>query len=378
MNPPVLYVDDDQSNLIIFESALEGIIPVLTAGSGPAALELMRKHEVAVLLTDQRMPGMSGVDLAEAVKNEFPHTVRMLITAYSDLNAAIEAINRGQIHLYLRKPWDARELRLSLEMARERYLVGNRVREMELRLASSERVYALGVIAAGITHEIRNPLGALQGNLEVAQGMLGELRSLLAQGGDIPAAEASRTLSGLDEVLADCRTASTNILEITRSMELTTRSTEAGSVDLGEVISLAERSLRAHVLKVANLDLELLPTCRVRGSRTRFGQVLMNLVLNAIEAMDPSRRLENRVVIRQFQSGDRIELEVRDNGPGIPADMLEKIFHPFFTSKPDGGTGLGLAISRQIVEELGGSLEVTSEVGKGSCFRISLPKLDAA
>lgn len=371
MSPPVLYVDDDRSNLVIFEAALEGILPILTASSGPAALELMREQEVAVLLTDQRMPGMSGVDLAEAVRNEFPNTIRMLITAYSDLNAAIEAINRGQIHLYLRKPWDARELRLSLEMARERYLIGQRVQDMELRLASTERLYALGVIAAGIAHEIRNPLGAIHANLEVARS------TLQALGGKLTDTEALAPLvRTLEETLEDCATATTNINEITRSMELTARSTEVSSVDLTEVISLAERSIRGQLHKVASLELELAHLPPVKGSRTRFGQVILNLLLNAIEAMDPRQKSKNVVRVRQFEVGRKVHVEVSDNGPGIPPEELEQIFHPFFTTKTSGGTGLGLAISRQIVEELGGTLQASSEPGRGTKFLITLPRAE--
>jgi len=372
VNPPVLYVDDDKSNLIIFEAALEGILPVLTASSGPAALEILRSREVAVLLTDQRMPGMSGVDLAEAVKNEFPNTIRMLITAYSDLNAAIESINRGQIHLYLRKPWDARELRLSLEMARERYLIEQRVREMESRLASTERIYSLGVIAAGIAHELRNPLGALQGNLDLGEDLLGKLRAAIAGRSD-----PGPILRQFEELFEDCRTASANLAEITTSMDLTARSSEEGLVDLSEVIHLAERSMRPQFMKVARLDLQLTPVPPVRGTRTRFGQVLLNLMLNAIEAMDPANLKQNRVIIRQYESSAGVHVEVDDNGPGLPEEMLTRIFDPFYSTKPDGGTGLGLAISRQIIDEAGGTIEATSEVGVGTRFLISLPKAES-
>ncbi len=370
MNLPILYVDDDPSNLVILEAALDGILPVLTVGSGPAALELMRSQEISVLLTDQRMPGMSGVDLAEAVKDEFPETIRMMITAYSDINAAIEAINRGQVHLYLRKPWDAREIRLSLEMARERYMVGRRLQEMERRLITSERVYSLGVIAAGLAHEIRNPLSALQTNLQLVAGCLEQVEAKLAAKGDDVLASA---LAELKEPLLDCEQASAAILEITRSVELTSRSEDRDLIDLGEVVSLAVRSLRPQLMRTAELDLQIPSLPMVRGSRTRLGQVILNLMLNSLEAMDPGRRRENRIWIRTSSAADELRLEIEDNGPGIPSDHLNRIFDPFFTTKSNGGTGLGLAITKRIVEEHGGSLQVRSETGSGSCFTITLP-----
>src|SRR5690606_22793753 len=179
---PVLYVDDDRANLVVFEATLEGALPIRTASSGTEALEILRSEEIAVLLTDQRMPGMTGVELAEQAKVEFPDMVRVLITAYSDLSAAVDAINRGQIHLYLRKPWEPRELRLALESARERYLTTRRMRELEKRLLATERVYALGVVAAGIAHEIRGPIGVLQTNVQVLRDALTELRASLSSG----------------------------------------------------------------------------------------------------------------------------------------------------------------------------------------------------
>lgn len=370
MNHPILYVDDDPSNLIVLEAALEGVLPVLTAPSGPAALDIMRKTEVAVLLTDQRMPGMSGVDLAEVVRTEFPETIRMIVTAYSDLNAAIEAINRGQVHLYLRKPWDARELRLSLDMARERYLMGRRLHDMEGRLVATERIYSLGVIAAGLAHEIRNPLSALQTNLQFVSSALSSLAARLADRGDgIQASE----VADLEEPLADCERAAANILEITRSVELTSRQSDDGLVDLAEVVNLATRSIRSQIMRVGEVELLFEPVPAVRGSRTRLGQVVLNLVMNALESMDPARRRENRVVVRLYGNEKTQSLEVEDNGPGIQPKALVNIFDPFFTTKTNGGSGLGLAISKRIVDELGGNIEVKSEVGVGTRFTVTLP-----
>src|SRR5208283_1020624 len=110
----VLYVDDDAPNLVVFEAACGSEFDVLTAENGTAALDIMRRQEVAILLTDQRMPGTSGVELAATVRDEFPDTIRLLITAYADLDSAIDAINWGQVHKYLRKPWDIRELKQAL------------------------------------------------------------------------------------------------------------------------------------------------------------------------------------------------------------------------------------------------------------------------
>ncbi|WP_373047774.1 sensor histidine kinase [Vulgatibacter sp.] len=372
MIAPILYVDDDRANLVVFEATLEGALPIRTAGSGVEALEILRSEEIAVLLTDQRMPGMSGVELAEQAKVEFPDTVRVLITAYSDLNAAVDAINRGQIHLYLRKPWEPRELRLALESARERYLTTRRMRELERRLLATERVYALGVIAAGIAHEIRGPVGVLQTNVEVLREGLRELNLAMTRGVVDPGS-ATMQLAEMDAILADCSEATHNVLEITRSIEVSTRSVAETEVDLREVIRLVTRSIRAELYQRGTLDLDLGEVPVVCGSRTRLGQVVLNLVVNALEAMRPERRGTNRLKVKLWAEDGRVRLLVEDNGPGIPPAALDRIFDPFFTTKADGGTGLGLAISRRIVEECAGSLEVTSVEGVGTRFVVDLP-----
>lgn len=360
MSPFVLYVDDDTSNLVVFESGLKGELPVLTARSGAEALEIMRHHEVAVLLTDQRMPGMSGVELIEAVKTEYPDTIRMLVTAYSDLEAAIGAINRGQVHLYLRKPWEPVELKLTLTQARERYIAGRRVMELERRLTTTERMYALGVIAAGVAHEIRTPLTALLMNLELVQMLLdGEL--------------GPATISQMRNSVGDAVLAVRAITDITNSIELSTRSRTDTEVDLREVVELACRSVKGEVRRRGKLDIELAPVPRVWGSRTRLGQVALNLLVNALEVLNPSAAEKNFVKVRLYPEGDQVVLSVTDNGPGIDERVLKRIFDPLFTTKSEGGTGLGLAISRQILQELGGTIEVSTKVGAGTTFFVRLP-----
>lgn len=360
MSPFVLYVDDDTSNLVVFESGLRDELPVLTAKSGAEALETMRRHEVAVLLTDQRMPGMSGVELIERVRSEYPDTIRMLVTAYSDLEAAIGAINRGHVHLYLRKPWEPVELKLALAQARDRYLAGRRVVELERRLTATERMYALGVIAAGVAHEIRTPLTALLMNLELVQMLLD---------GDL----APPAVNQLRNSVGDAVLAVKAITDITNSIELSTRSHNDTAVDLREVVELACRSVKGEVRRRGKLDVELRSVPPVWGSRTRLGQVALNLLVNALEALEPSSADRNHIKVRLYSEGSQVVFSVEDNGPGIEPRDLKRIFDPLFTTKSEGGTGLGLAISRQILQELGGTIDLVTELGRGSTFFVRLP-----
>src|SRR5690349_6234363 len=114
MSAKVLFVDDDEANLAVSEAACGDFFEVLTASTAEAALACMRAEEVGVVIADQRMPGVTGLELLERVSVEFPDTVRILITAYGDIQAAVEAINRGRVRRYLRKPWEPDELRAEL------------------------------------------------------------------------------------------------------------------------------------------------------------------------------------------------------------------------------------------------------------------------
>ncbi len=361
MSPSVLYVDDDASNLVVFAASVGAVLPVLTANTGEAALALLARHEVAVVLADQRMPGMSGVELLERVQAEWPDVVRVIITAYSDLEASIDAINRGRVDAYFKKPWEPRELKLSLTEARRRYQEKKRARELEQRLVATERAYALGVVAAGVAHELRSPLTALSLSVQLAQQLAGDRQP----------DEAARTL--LAQTLDDCAWAVKSIVEITQSMELSTRRREATLVDLKEVVESAAVSVRGELRVRGRLALELADVPPLRASRTQLGQVVLNLLVNATQALDEARRDLNEVRVVLTHEASGLVLAVSDTGGGIAPEALSRIFDPFFTTREEGGTGLGLAISKRIVDELGGTIDVSAVPGGGTTFRVRLP-----
>jgi two-component system, NtrC family, sensor kinase len=175
MSAKVLFVDDDEANLVVCEAACGDDFEVLTATSSDAALEHMRREEVGVIVADQRMPGTSGVELLERVRVEYPDTVRLLITAYTDVQAAVAAINRGRVRRYLRKPWEPEELRAELTDALDVYAMSRKLSALEVRLRETERVYALGVVAASIAHELKNPMQWVTNSLSFAQRELRQL-----------------------------------------------------------------------------------------------------------------------------------------------------------------------------------------------------------
>jgi two-component system, NtrC family, sensor kinase len=373
MSVKVLFVDDEEGNLLVSEAVCGDDFEVLTARNGAAALELMRAYEVGVIVCDQRMPEMSGVDLLEKVQAEFPDSVRLLVTAYSDIGAAIDAINRGQVRRYLRKPWEPEELKAEVADALERYLTRRRLRELERRLIQTERVYALGIVAAGIGHELRNPISWITTNLQHSLAELGELSEALK------AKDAGLASSKVDEIraaLLDASMGAERVAEIVSAIQLSMvrPAGESEIVDLEEVVHLALRLVEGELRRAGEVDLQVSGSPRVRGSRTQLSQIIVNLLINAIHAVSKVPPAKPVIAVRIGSDGKLASLEVADCGPGVPDQDRERIFDPFFTTKPGVGTGLGLAISRKIAAELGGSLEVERD-GRlgGAVFRLTLP-----
>lgn len=223
--------------------------------------------------------------------------------------------------------------------------------------AHQEKMHALGLLAAGIAHEIGNPLSAASISIEVA-------RRKLDQGNSMAAREY---LVATAHELARMENIVTNILDFGRSSDA-----ERAIINLGEVIDSAMRLVRlSRNGKSVDFDSLLpanLPT--VHGSADMLKQVLVNLLLNAIDASKPGKTVR----INATAGRDCVSLDIQDQGVGIPAELQQQIFSPLFTTKPRGrGTGLGLSISRDLMRRMHGDLELVSSGAGGSLFRLSLP-----
>ena len=235
-------------------------------------------------------------------------------------------------------------------------------RQLEARVAISERLVGLGTLAAGIAHEINNPLAYVTANVD-------HVREALA-GGHGGGADARMALEEAAE-------GAKRIAAIVREMTVLSRADDgvAEPVDLSRLIESTLKVIAAEVRPRARIVRDLGTTTPARGSRTRLGQVLLNLVTNAAHAIAPGSPERNSITIRTREAGKgMVALEVADTGSGIPAANLPRLFDPFFTTKAPGvGTGLGLAICHGIVRQLGGEIAATSEVGRGTTFSVTLP-----
>lgn len=371
MTAYVLFVDDDVANLIVWEAACAERFAVLTASNAEQALQLMREHEVAVILSDQRMPGLTGVQLLERVSREFPNTIRLLITAYSDLHAAVEAINRGGVRRYLQKPCSIEQLRSEIAEAVELYSLRAQAQAVERRLLLTERVYALGLIASGQQHEPGRPAQIIRDSVRLARA---EVRSIVNKLD--PSASHVGTLrkhlDGLEERLARALLDVERVMELAGHKEMQAQDADTHAVDVVAVLQLALPLARGELCRDANVALELADVPMARGTAQKLSQVVLSLLVNALEAVASLPPAERAIKVRLAAGHDEVLLDVADNGPTIARRDLAQMFNPMHVTESPRRGSLGLAISKALVEEMGGELHVESRPSEGATFRVVL------
>ncbi len=361
----ILLVEDDRSIRVAMQGILEDEgYAVTAADNGRQALERLRSTAAPDLIVlDLRMPVMDGWEFRAAQKDD-PKLAQIPVLAISaDGSAKAAAIDA---EAYLRKPLDTDALLNAIGR-----ILGEADRQQLLRrLEEAERFAALGRLAASVGHEINNPLAYVSMNVDVAvnhlDGVLGRGRS----------AVDSARLASLPGLFQECRVGLDRIRDVVKDLQRLSRQSEVRRVAfslnelLDESLSMARHQVE-HRARVRRLYGEI---DAVVGDWSALGQVLLNLILNASQALPEGCADRNEVTLRTYMEGPTVTVEVGDTGAGISPQVLPHIFDPFFTTKAIGeGTGLGLAVSCRIVADHGGRIDVESEVGRGSVFRVTLP-----
>jgi two-component system probable response regulator PhcQ len=376
----ILYVDDEEKSLKYFARAFEDQFRILTASNAQDGLKLVEQHGegIGILMTDQRMPGEKGVWLLEKSRQLHPRVVRILATAFSDMDAAIAAVNTGAIYKYVTKPWDPVQLEHTLKRGLEFFMV-QRERDQLLRekmsvlhnMMIADRIVSLGLLAAGMSHHIRNALVAVKTFLDLAPAKMAEEKMEL-NGLRNPGfwKEYYQNVQGQIEKI-------NNLLK-----DLWTASEKPAfqfgdEVQLHEVVNSSIESLKSNFaakqITVQNDIPDSLPSMKV--DKPKFHRLFDLLLRDELASLPVGSRVT--LTAKALNGGANkpaVQIQVTDNGPGLPQEALRLVFDPFVVrSDSPMEYGIHLMACFFIVHHHGGKIEARSENGRGTTFTIRLP-----
>lgn len=384
----ILYVDDEHANRTVFEITFGRTFRIKTVTSAEDALAFMAQEQVAVIVSDQRMTGMSGDELLRKVKETSPDTVRMIVTAYSDLEPILSAVNDGLVARYVIKPWDRTELDETLRWALEAYVAGKQNNALQLRLMQTERLRTLGQVSAAVLHDLNQPVMAVSMSAEQLADLskVAPALSRLSKGDATALSADERSLMSqlaedlpeLATTLATCASFMSDLMKQMREFQRhDTAPPSSTALAPMRVFKLALGMCRSGSMssrsKLSYEGPAELPN--VRATSTDLMQILVNLIRNAQQALEEHQVPNGSVIVRAEVHPSFLTISVQDNGPGIPPEVLEKLGTPFYTTR-DAGTGLGVAQVKRLVGRLGGELRIDSVVGEGTTVTFSVPTLD--
>ena len=376
----ILYVDDEEKSLKYFVRAFEDQFQIYTASNAQDGLKLLEAHkdEIGLLMTDQRMPGEKGVWLLEKARQLRPRIIRILATAYSDMDAAIAAVNTGAIYKYVTKPWDPPQLENTLKRGLEFFMV-QRERDQLLRekmsvlhnMMIADRIVSLGLLAAGLSHHIRNALVAVKTFLDLAPAKLEEEKIAL-DGLRNPDfwKEYYQNVQGqiekINNLLKDLWTASEKpTFEFADQVQLHTV--------IAETIERLKDGFSAKNIHVENRIPESLPTMNV--DKPKFYRLFELLLKDEIAVLPGGSHVSLTASLLDGRAAERqIQVEVSDNGPGMPKEALRLVFDPFVVrSDTPMEYGIHLMACYFIVHHHGGRIDAKSTGGQGTIFTLRLP-----
>ena len=381
-SPLVVYVDDERANRVVFEANLKTEFRIVSVPDAKTALEVLDREEVAVLVTDIRMQEMDGLELLRIAKDRHPQTLRMVITAYSDVDPILRAINEGLVARYIVKPWNRDELRQVLRWATEVWTFGKDSAELQRRLLETERLASLGSIAAAYVHDLKTPLMMVNVTLDQLRELAETVRAMhtAIEKSNIDDGVKSQLLEQIDsapELISDAKQASDDLKGMIALLnEFIKPGSKRGEPPVIDPLPIVHHAVLMHQ-RIATAQMPIsyrgpreLP--HIRMSPVELTQVMINLLGNATQAVAARGEPNKHVAVEASMQGDMLELRVRDEGVGMSADVLKRVGTPWFTTRKEG-TGLGIANCQRLVGSAGGRLRIESEPGVGTTVTILLP-----
>lgn len=369
----ILYVDDEESNLKGFRSIYFTEYNIYTALSGQEAMEILANHEIHVIITDQKMPGMTGVQFLSNTISRYPDPIRIILTGYSDIEVLMRAINECGIFRYLTKPWNENEMNLTINQALNTYALRKENQELIKKLTEANnnledkvkaRTQKIEELISTVAHDLRTPLNQIKAIVNLVNIEFPDLATPKKKYLDLIMQAAGRLKLMINRIL------DLNAIEY-RDVDV-----KMERANLAEIIHEA-------ITQVSELCHEKKLKVNVRpGNVENFAwvdcsyltNVLENLLSNAIKFSPPHKN----IFIELDQTGDKVQIRIRDEGPGLTEDDMKLLFQKYqqLSAKPSSGedsSGLGLYLSKKYVETMNGKLWCESKPGQGATFVLELP-----
>ena len=355
MKHTILCVDDEVDNLDALERLFRNKYTVLKSSSGTAALEMLQNRdpsepEIAVIITDQRMPGLNGVELLQHVLQLSPNTMRILLTGYTDIESIIDAVNDGQIYRYLNKPWDPVDLMGTVDRAAERYdmqkELGEKRRDLEKALSELQTLdRAKSQFMILVNHELKTPLTAILSFIQLLR------ETKLDEEQDLFTARVLKSAEKLKSIVDDVL-----IVVASEAQTLKPRIQPFEDNTLSFYLPAdAQNSAADKKVKITSQWTNK----KIVADRSMLEQIFNRLLHNAIKFAKNESLIEVRAVVVQPH---RVRFSVYNQGPSISPSMINKIMNPFLLDEDvmnhSVGMGLGLTICHSYLKTLASSLHI--------------------
>lgn len=356
----VLYVDDEENNLQSFKATFRRTYNIYTATSVREALELIPQHEFHIVISDQRMPGETGVEFLQKLIEIYPDPIRVMMTAYADIEAVTDAINKGQVYRFIKKPWSEEELMMTIENAYEIYETRKELKKKNQELSKTNEELSRFVYSA--SHELKAPIMTMLGVLQVA-GMESER--------DNP----GKYLNMLDVSVRKLDFYILNIVNYYKNKRLEFK--PEGIEFAGIVTETIEvlKAMREEGAPLVDYKVNINQKTPFVSDEFRTRVIFNNMLSNAVKYQRPESP-DKFVKLEINVDADFANITIQDNGIGIPLEFNERIYDMFFrgTTKSTG-SGIGLYITKEAINMVNGTIKMDSVEGKGTTFLIQIPNL---
>jgi signal transduction histidine kinase len=350
----VLYVDDESNNLLAFTASFRRVYDIYTASSAAEGLKLLNDEDVHVIIADQRMPQSTGVEFFDVVRQAHPDPIRILMTGYTDVEAIIDAINKGMIFRFIKKPWDELELSTAIKNAYEVHVTRNQLKNKVKELEKSND--ELNRFVYSTSHDLRSPLASVLGVLNLAKME----KSVVDPNGYMGMIETC--VKRMDFFIL-------KTIEYYKSIRVEAVFEPVDfNIILEESIGLCQMQNPSIAFEVSvNQPVEF------RVDAFRMSVILNNLISNAVKYQKPDEQ-NPKVSIHVEVNMQNAAITIEDNGIGIIDEHLNNIFKMFFRSNfTVTGLGIGLYIVKEALTKIGGEISVHSEYGSGTRFKLTVP-----